>query len=81
VAENARKSVRYVVPATISSLLSEIHHRLNASGMFYVNNVQLPLALAVNRAFGGLRKGVSVKFLSAGGLIIIDAHIYLLYLI
>ena len=37
--ENARKPVRYVIPATISLLLSEIRYRLNASGMFYVNDV------------------------------------------
>jgi len=75
VAENAGKSIRYVMPATISSLFSEIRYRLNASGMFYVNNVQLPLVLTVNRAFGEIRRGIPVRFQSAGGLIIIDAPI------
>lgn len=46
---------------------------MNASDVFYVNDVQLPLALAINKALGELGKGILVKFHSTEGSIVIDA--------
>jgi len=67
--ENEMKGVSPIGPATLMQLLSEVCNKLNAKGLFYINNrsKSLPLASAVTRAYSKLKKGEPVELASADG--------------
>jgi hypothetical protein len=64
--ENEMKGVPTIGAATLTQLLSEVCSKLNAKGLFYINNRKklLPLAPAVNTVYSKLKKGEQVELAS-----------------
>jgi exonuclease VII large subunit len=75
--ENEMKGVPLIGQGTLMQLLSEVCNKLNAKGLFYINNNRSksqPLAPAVNIVYSKLKKGEPVELASEDGKVKITAQ-------